>query len=124
MTDKTEFQLVQDAWKEFEFNGCIGRNAAEGVLAVVTNMKEREALKEHELTKLRKDSQRLTEIAAQKADRCDELHAVVSEMSDMLYGQGFEVANWHLNGDMESMDNFFEENNWLTRIELEAKEGE
>lgn len=25
-----------------------------------------------------------------------------------LYGTGLEVANWHLNGDLESFDNFFE----------------
>lgn len=25
-----------------------------------------------------------------------------------LYGKGLEVANWHLNGDTESFDNFYE----------------
>lgn len=25
-----------------------------------------------------------------------------------LYGQGLEVANWHLNGELESFDNFFD----------------
>lgn len=25
-----------------------------------------------------------------------------------LYGQGLEVANWHLNGDLEPFDNFFD----------------
>jgi hypothetical protein len=25
-----------------------------------------------------------------------------------LYGKGLEVANWHLNGDLEPFDNFFE----------------
>lgn len=25
-----------------------------------------------------------------------------------LYGTGLEVANWHLNGDTEPFDNFFE----------------
>lgn len=27
---------------------------------------------------------------------------------DELYGQGLEVANWHLNGDLEPFDNFYE----------------
>lgn len=27
---------------------------------------------------------------------------------DELYGEGLEVANWHLNGDLESFDNFYE----------------
>lgn len=27
---------------------------------------------------------------------------------DSLYGQGLEVANWHLNGSLEPFDNFFD----------------
>ena len=27
---------------------------------------------------------------------------------DNLYGKGLEVANWHLNGDLEQFDNFYE----------------
>ena len=27
---------------------------------------------------------------------------------DGLYGQGLEVANWHLNGELEPFDNFYE----------------
>lgn len=27
---------------------------------------------------------------------------------DELYGEGLEVANWHLNGDLEPFDNFYE----------------
>lgn len=27
---------------------------------------------------------------------------------DKLYGEGLEVANWHLNGDLEPFDNFYE----------------
>lgn len=26
-----------------------------------------------------------------------------------LYGTGLEVANWHLNGDLEPFDNFFDD---------------
>ena len=26
-----------------------------------------------------------------------------------LYGEGLEVANWHLNGDLELLDNFIDE---------------
>lgn len=37
---------------------------------------------------------------------------VVGEMWEMFYGQGFEIANWHLNGDLEAIDNFFEDNDW------------
>ena len=27
---------------------------------------------------------------------------------DELYGQGLEIANWHLNGELEPFDNFYE----------------
>ena len=27
---------------------------------------------------------------------------------DKLYGKGLDVANWHLNGALESFDNFYE----------------
>lgn len=27
---------------------------------------------------------------------------------DKLYGQGLEIANWHLNGALEPFDNFYE----------------
>lgn len=27
---------------------------------------------------------------------------------DELYGEGLEIANWHLNGDLEPFDNFYE----------------
>jgi hypothetical protein len=30
------------------------------------------------------------------------------EYFDSLYGNGLDVANWHLNGDMESFDSFYE----------------
>lgn len=30
------------------------------------------------------------------------------EYFDELYGQGYEIANWHMNGDLEPFDNFYE----------------
>lgn len=30
------------------------------------------------------------------------------EYFDDLYGQGLEVANWHMNGALEPFDNFYE----------------
>ena len=27
---------------------------------------------------------------------------------DSMYGQGLEIANWHMNGDLEPFDNFYE----------------
>jgi hypothetical protein len=37
---------------------------------------------------------------------------IVGEVWDMFYGQNMELTNWHLNGDTEKIDNFFESNDW------------
>lgn len=37
---------------------------------------------------------------------------IVGEVWDMFYDQNLEVANWHLNGDLEPIDSFFDENDW------------
>lgn len=43
-------------------------------------------------------------------DRLKKVHAeIVSE----LYGQGFDVLGFHLNGDIEPLDKWFENNGWL-----------
>jgi len=41
-----------------------------------------------------------------------EAERIVGEVWDMFYGQNMLVANWHLNGDLEPIDSFFEENDW------------
>lgn len=30
------------------------------------------------------------------------------EYFDEMYGKGLEIANWHLNGELEPFDNFYE----------------
>ncbi|WP_116327652.1 hypothetical protein [Klebsiella aerogenes] len=40
------------------------------------------------------------------------LKVIVSEINNELYGQGFEVAGWHLNGALEPLDNWFTDNGW------------
>lgn len=44
------------------------------------------------------------------------LKVVVSEINNELYGQGFQVAGWHLNGALEPLDTWFEDNNWNPEI--------
>lgn len=41
----------------------------------------------------------------------DELEKLVAfkEYFDALYGQGLQIANWHMNGDLEPFDSFYEE---------------
>ncbi|HEE0121280.1 TPA: hypothetical protein R6W50_004059 [Citrobacter gillenii] len=48
------------------------------------------------------------ELAAENA----ELKEVVSGVNSELYGQGFEVSGWHLNGALEPLDNWFTDNGW------------
>ncbi|HGY4936620.1 TPA: hypothetical protein ACNV2H_004345 [Klebsiella aerogenes] len=40
------------------------------------------------------------------------LKGIVSEINNELYGQGFQVAGWHLNGALEPLDNWFTDNGW------------
>lgn len=40
-------------------------------------------------------------------EEVEELKAFKAYFDDM-YGKGLEVANWHLNGDLEPFDNFYE----------------
>lgn len=66
--------------------------------------------------------QKLTDMAVQLANaesKCRELAAenaalkeVVSGVNSELYGQGFEVSGWHLNGALEPLDNWFTDNGW------------
>ena len=41
------------------------------------------------------------------------LRALHADIVGELYGQGFEVAGFHLNGNLEKLDRWFEDNNWL-----------
>jgi len=44
------------------------------------------------------------------AKLCEEIAELkrFKQYFDELYGTGLEVANWHLNGDLESLDNFMD----------------
>ncbi|MGV4260288.1 hypothetical protein [Citrobacter freundii] len=65
---------------------------------------------------------KVLELAVQLANaesKCRELAAenaalkeVVSGVNSELYGQGFEVSGWHLNGALEPLDNWFTDNGW------------
>jgi len=41
-----------------------------------------------------------------------------------LYGQGFEILGWHLNGNAEPLDSWFEDNDWLDDEAAEASGGD
>ena len=40
------------------------------------------------------------------------LRELYAEIVGELYGKGFYVVGWHLNGDHEPLDSWFDENGW------------
>lgn len=52
--------------------------------------------------------QNLNAMAAENAA----LKIIVECVNSELYGKGFEVAGWHLNGVLEPLDNWFTDNAW------------
>jgi len=42
----------------------------------------------------------------------EKANRVAIEMWEMFYGQNLHVVGWHLNGDYEPIDSFFESNDW------------
>ena len=45
--------------------------------------------------------------------RSTRAESVLQEIREELYGQGYQVLGFHLNGDTVPLDSWFEENNWL-----------
>jgi len=46
------------------------------------------------------------------AAHVEKLNSKLADIKDSLYGQNLYIAGWHLNGDTEPMDAWFEENDW------------
>lgn len=42
----------------------------------------------------------------------EDLKRKLGEIWDTFYGQNMKVIGWHLNGDTEPIDNFFDQNDW------------
>lgn len=59
------------------------------------------------------DVYEVVELYSDAEKRSAEIERKFKEIIETFYGQNLYVANWHLNGDLESMDNFFEENDWF-----------
>lgn len=60
------------------------------------------------------DEERRAYIASIEAER-DRLAEIIREIYAELYGHGFRVLGWHLNGNEEPLDSWFEDNQWLER---------
>ena len=54
--------------------------------------------------------EQLRELGLELDIKTDEVQQAINfkKYFDELYGEGLEVANWHLNGDLEPFDNFYE----------------
>lgn len=52
-----------------------------------------------------RNSERLQAIVQEQNRRLTEIHSE-------LYGHGLEVLGWHLNGDTEPLDSWFDDNEW------------
>ena len=57
------------------------------------------------------------ETLAKAVAEIERLTARLDDIRESLYGKGFYVAGWHLNGDLEPVDTWFEENDWLDDTE-------
>lgn len=44
--------------------------------------------------------------------RNKKLNRKIIEINETFYGQNLKLANWHLNGALEPIDSFFENNDW------------
>ena len=53
------------------------------------------------------------ETLAKAVVEIERLTATLDDIRDKLYGQGFEVSGWHLNGYQAPLDSWFEDNDWL-----------
>ncbi len=64
------------------------------------------------ITELERTVNMTYSVQKKQAERITELERIIDEIHDTLYGQGFEIIGWHLNGATEPLDNFFESSNW------------
>ena len=54
------------------------------------------------------------EFAQRMLNSLSESERKLSEIETAFYGKNLHVAGWHLNGELEPMDSFFEDNCWFT----------
>lgn len=69
-----------------------------------------------EYTSLKFNDQDVYEIVELYSDvdkRAAKHERVLKEIIETLYGQNLYISNWHMNGDLEPLDNFFEGNGWF-----------
>lgn len=46
------------------------------------------------------------------SEQLNEANRRLEEITSELYGKGLDVVGWHLNGDLEPLDTWFDDNEW------------
>ncbi len=65
-----------------------------------------------ELERLYEENERLKKERDEARKAIERANAKLIDIGNMFYGQNMGVTNWHLNGDVEPIDNFFDANDW------------
>ena len=55
----------------------------------------------------------LVDLANRQHAEIEKLKALHAEICGELYGEGYEIAYFHRNGNLQPLDSWFEENGWL-----------
>lgn len=59
------------------------------------------------------DVYEIVELYSDAEKRSANIERKFREVIDTLYGQNLYISGWHMNGELEALDNFFEENDWF-----------
>lgn len=59
------------------------------------------------------DVYEVVEVYSDTEKRSIRIEQKLKDIIDTLYGQNLYVVNWHLNGDLKPIDEFFEDNDWF-----------
>lgn len=79
------------------------------------NLRCEECVYQNENEIIKSEIERLKAMNQSKLDTIHDLQTKITKLQafkayfDELYGKGLNIANWHLNGELEPFDNFYED---------------
>ncbi|UZV41245.1 hypothetical protein vBVpaMR16F_179 [Vibrio phage vB_VpaM_R16F] len=97
-------------------------NHAKAAFANSSGMTKRDPLLKEFVAKLSRyeslrfnnqDVYEVVELHSDAEKRADRNERILKEIIETFYGHGYAIANWHLNGELEPLDNFFDDNDWF-----------
>ena len=110
MTSNDRKYAIENVEGQLKYNyldiGCHGENEIEVVKEAMSALKVLEQIKWERDVAL----SQLNKLGLSLGQNVDDVKGAIEfkKYFDELYGEGLEVANWHLNGDLEPFDNFYE----------------